>query len=206
MEPGTYTVSAFAEGYRMEKPLEVDVEASRDDLRLELAPAITLVVKAVDAATGSSLTPDCVSFFAGMDKTFACGGQTKLDFLSPGAGVASAYVQGYAPGYQKVELRNQRHEVAISLTRGGTLRLHLPPQIESIDAARQRYALRIENTDGMDILLGRTFDFAHDVEPAIPHVPAEYLRIRIGGGTSGIPEKSADANVSEGVEAVADLR
>jgi len=58
----------------------------------------------------------------------------------------------------------------------------------------------------MDILLGRTFDFGREIEPAIQHVPAEHLRVRFGGGLSGLPEKSADVNVSEGAEAVADLR
>jgi carboxypeptidase family protein len=206
MDPGTYAVSASAEGYTMERPLELRVETSRSDLRLELKPAITLVVKATDAETGASLKPDCVSFFGGLERTCTCGAEPRLDSLRPDDGLASAFVSGYAPGYRKVSLRDDRHEVAVSLTRGGTLRLLLPPQVESVEAARSRYRLRIENSDGIDILLAGLFDLAREGDPAIRHVPAEPLRVRIGGENSGIPEKRAEVIVSEDGEAVADLR
>ncbi len=206
MDPGTYAVSASAEGYRMEQPLEVRVETSGSDLRLEMRPAITLIVKAIDAATGASLKPDCVSFFGEVNRTSACGAGPRLDLLRPDEGSASAYVLGYAPGYRRVELRDDRHEVAVSLTPGGTLRLLLPPQVESVEAARSRYMLRIENMDGIDILLESHFDLAREGEPAIRHVPAGPLRVRIGGERAGIPEKRADVIVAENGEAVADLR
>jgi len=206
MEPGTYWVAALAEGYTMEKALEVDVDSTRDDLRLEMVPAIELIVGATDSLTGAPLPPDCMSFFTSTGSTVACGADARLESLRPGDGVASVYVQGYAPGYQRVDLHDTRHEVAISLTRGGTLRLLLPSRIDSIHAARLKYGLRLENAAGIDVLAGRALLQSLDDPSAIHHVPAEHLRVRLGGGSSGVGERVAYVDIAEGGEAVADLR
>ncbi|MCI0410226.1 MAG: carboxypeptidase-like regulatory domain-containing protein, partial [Acidobacteria bacterium] len=217
LEPASYRVVALASGYRMEQPVEVDVRASRGDLVLELAPAIELFVKAVDAATGKALDLSCASVSWGSDRQTSCGdGAGRLTSLRPGPMVVAVEVANYAPGFQKLELTADRKEIVIPMTHGGRLQLLLPAGMKNDEPVIWNSRLRIEDGAGTELTTLFTSlrpwlgagggSSGEEGTVLIPHAPPGRLKISLGDEGTGIDSKQAEVSVEEGGEAVADLR
>jgi protocatechuate 3,4-dioxygenase beta subunit len=211
MEPGPHLLTAVVDGYRMEKPLELEVTASRDDLLLPVAPAIEVAVRATDAASGRNIEElGCVLVFRDGNSDARCGtGVITIGSLRPGTTFVGVTASGYAPAYREVTLEEPRHEVALTLTRGGNLRLLLPPDVGE-DALRRENVPRLFDTRGVD--LTRFFGYVGgmtataDGEVLVRHLPAGRLSVEFGRDGTPHPPRRMEVDITEGGEALADLR
>jgi protocatechuate 3,4-dioxygenase beta subunit len=211
MEPGPHVISAFVDGYRLEEPLELEVTASRDDIVLPVAPAIEVVVRATDAASGRNIEEmECVFVFRDGNSDARCGtGVLTIGSLRPGATFVGATASGYAPAYREVTLEETRHEVALSLTRGGNLRLLLPPGVGE-DALLPQNKPKLVDARGVD--LTRFFGYVGgmtataDGEMLVRHLPPGHLSVEFGRHGTPHPPRRTEVEIAEGAETLADLR
>lgn len=211
MEPGPHVLTAFVDGYRMEKPLELEVTASRDDIVLPVAPAIEVVVRAIDAESGRNIEElECVLVFRDGNSDARCGtGVLTIGSLRPGATFVGVTASGYAPAYREVTLEDPRHEVDLSLTRGGNLRLFLPPGMGE-DLLLPQNKPKLVDARGVD--LARFFGYVGgmtataDGEMLVRHLPAGRLSVQFGRDGTPHPPRRTEVEIAEGAETLADLR
>ncbi len=213
LEPDTYSVDARVEGYRLEEPVQVEVNTVRNDVVLGMSPAIRLSAAAVDASTGRTIALRCLAVRAGDDNSTSCGFDVNtIGPLRPGRAIVAVSASGYAIAYRSVDLDDLQQEVSFRLTPGGTLHLLLPPDDRGEAAELVNTRLSVEDANGMNLsslIAGREVLVPHPTTGGgteIDNVPAGRLKISLGGGDEGQPSKTVEVTVPEGGEAVADLR
>jgi hypothetical protein len=217
-EPGTYSVWGHAPGYRMpDERSDLEVQNSIAGIELGMQPAIELTVKILDAASSGEIASACITVASMRGESqfhnINCGSSiASFSGLRPGPATVSAKAPGRALAYHLLELAQPAHEVSLSLSRGGPLRILLPEGIDTGEESNTSTGLSITDAQGMDLLqLGMTRDEPWDQGQEegtlrVDHAPAGTLTVAIGGGETGIPRKETTVTVGGGAEAVADLR
>jgi carboxypeptidase family protein/polysaccharide lyase family 4-like protein len=216
MEMGTYRVTAYVPGYRMEKPVEFEVTASRSHLELALEPAIQLTVHAEESSTKRSLQAVCVMLLSEAHRETHCGiGEGYFDAMRPGKIKVAVMVPGYAVGIRDIELREEKEEVTVPVMRGGTLRIRLPASVErDAERIRQTARLGIEDSNGVELTElmasrdagGSWILFPDSGEAVVTHVPPGRLSVRIGGDGTSLTLKQEAIELGDDGEAEVDLR
>jgi len=215
-EPGTYRLWGRGTGYRMpDEQTDLEVRNSLKGLELEMQPAIEMSVKILDAISAGDIASACVIVIREEPSfhSINCGSSVaSFSGLRPGPAMVSAKAPGRALAYQRLELSEPNHEVSLSLSRGGALRILLPEGTAAGEDAASRAGLSIADAQGTDLLrLGMNHDepWAQGQDAGVllvDHAPPGPLTVSIGGGETGLPRKETTVTVSEGAEAVADLR
>jgi hypothetical protein len=216
--PDVYRILASAEGYTLSEPVEVEVRDSVSGVVVELQPGIELTVTATDAATGQRVRLSCISVADAppmQGRSSTCGSDVStFGSRRPGPTIVAGSAAGFAPGYETVDLREAREEVALRLRRGGTLRLLLPAGAGSSVSAITS-GLEITDASGLELTSflrafasqpGRWLDATGEDAALVRNVPPGRLTVSFGGEGTSLPLKSVDLDLPEGGEATADLR